>query len=56
MLSSTDDIMGGYEGGHPLQLFSCFFVGGFFLVSEKEASLFVFAHSASAISCLVVSS
>jgi hypothetical protein len=26
------------------------------LVSEKEASLFVFAHSASAISCLVVSS
>jgi len=44
MLSSIDDIMGGYESGHPLQLFACFYWGVFF-GGEKEASLFVFAHS-----------
>jgi hypothetical protein len=43
MLSSTDDIMGGYQSGHPLQLFSCFFWGVFF-GGEEETSLFVFAH------------
>jgi hypothetical protein len=43
MLSSTHDIMGGYESGHPLQLFRCFFYGVFF-GGGKEASFFVFAH------------